>query len=71
MGLPSHGFESLYRNDIDDVAAFLDLFHKDHYKVVNLSQKSYNYSKFHEKVIEFGFPDHHAPELHKLFLLCK
>ena len=71
MGLPSSGLESVYRNKIDEVAQFLDDKHKDHYLIVNLSETTYDYSKFHGQVIDFGFPDHYPPQLHMLFILCK
>ena len=71
MGLPADGFEGMYRNRIEDVASLLDEYHKNHYLVVNLSEINYDYSKFHHNVIDCGFPDHHPPQLHMLFLLCK
>lgn len=71
MGLPAEGFEGVYRNRLDEVAQFLDERHKDHYLVVNLSELKYDYSKFHNRVIDFGFPDHHPPQLHMLFVLCQ
>lgn len=33
MGFPSKGIESLWRNDIDEVCAMLNKYHKDHYKI--------------------------------------
>ena len=71
MGLPADGIEGMYRNKIDDVASFLDERHKNHYMIVNLSEINYNYAKFHNNVVDFGFPDHHAPQLHMLFIICK
>lgn len=70
MGLPAEGVQKLYRNDINEVARFLNEKHKDHYLIFNLSQIRYNFKKFNEQVIDFGFPDHHPPELRNLFVLC-
>ena len=69
MGLPAEGIEGMYRNDIDKVASFLDEMHHGKYLVVNLSQKLYDINKFHGNVVDFGFPDHHAPDLHLMFLV--
>lgn len=71
MGLPSVGLEGIYRNRQEDVADLLNERHKDHYMVFNLSQMNYDYKLFHDMVQDFGFPDHHPPELDKLFIICK
>ena len=70
MGLPAEGIEGIYRNEIDQVAAYLDEHHSGHYLVVNLSQQNYHVEKFHSNVVDFGFPDHHAPPLDLLFVIC-
>ena len=36
MGFPSEGVEAKYRNAYTEVIKFLDLRHKDHFKVYNL-----------------------------------
>ena len=72
MGLPAEGIEGMYRNNINDVAAFLDERHKDHYLVFNLTAEyTYDIQKFHNNVEHFGFPDHHPPQLHQLFNICE
>ena len=71
MGLPAEGLEGIYRNRMESVASFLDKQHPGHYLIINLSQSSYDYSKFHNNVTSnLGFPDHHAPSLYHLFILC-
>jgi protein-tyrosine phosphatase len=70
MGLPSEGIESIYRNPAAEVAAYLNSKHKNHYIIINLSQLTYNYDLFNQNVIDFGFPDHHSPPLHTLFVIC-
>jgi hypothetical protein len=47
MSFPASGFEQTYRNNISDVAAFLDERHKDAYLIFNLSNRKYDYKKFH------------------------
>jgi hypothetical protein len=46
MSFPADGVESTYRNDINDVVTFLEGMHRDHYMVYNLTERSYDYSKF-------------------------
>jgi phosphatidylinositol-3,4,5-trisphosphate 3-phosphatase/dual-specificity protein phosphatase PTEN len=46
MSFPAEGMESTYRNDINDVVTFLEGMHRDHYMVYNLTERSYDYSKF-------------------------
>ncbi|KTG32633.1 hypothetical protein cypCar_00028892 [Cyprinus carpio] len=43
--------------------AFLQLF--------NLSEKRFDISKLNPKVLDFGWPDHHAPALDKICSICK
>ncbi|OHT09469.1 hypothetical protein TRFO_04547 [Tritrichomonas foetus] len=61
MGLPSSGIESWYRNSGKEVSALLDSKHHGHYTVFNLSERNYDTSIFHDNVLNFPFPDHHAP----------
>ncbi|GLD94022.1 hypothetical protein PINS_up002633 [Pythium insidiosum] len=63
MGYPASGVEKTYRNDINEVAAFLDSRHRGAYRVYNLSERKYDYAKFGHAVKECGFPDHHPPPL--------
>jgi hypothetical protein len=50
MGFPAEGAESAWRNDINEVARFFKTYHKDHFLILNLSEKSYDISKFDNRV---------------------
>lgn len=67
MGFPSSGIETLWRNSIDDVCALLKKYHQSHFMIWNLSGRSYDYQKFDNQILDYGFPDHHSPPLHVLF----
>jgi hypothetical protein len=49
MSFPASGFESTFRNNIDDVVKFLQEHHGDKYMLYNLSNRKYNYDKFGDK----------------------
>jgi protein-tyrosine phosphatase len=66
MSYPGEGVEGMYRNDITQVAAYLDYKHQDHYMIFNLSERNYNFDLFHGRVIDYGWPDHHGPPLQVL-----
>jgi phosphatidylinositol-3,4,5-trisphosphate 3-phosphatase/dual-specificity protein phosphatase PTEN len=50
MAYPASGFESLYRNPINEVAQFFQENHDINYLVINLSGRKYDYSKFNKMV---------------------
>eukprot|EP01100_Stratorugosa_tubuloviscum_P010511 TRINITY_DN451_c0_g1_i2.p1 TRINITY_DN451_c0_g1~~TRINITY_DN451_c0_g1_i2.p1 ORF type:complete len:591 (-),score=205.25 TRINITY_DN451_c0_g1_i2:53-1825(-) len=67
MGLPGQGLKTVWRNNIDHVAEMLNNYYPSNYMIWNLSEFKYDYSKFDNQIMEFGFPDHHNPPLVLLF----
>jgi len=70
MSFPASGVESWYRNKIKNVAKFLDQKHPGHYKIINLSNRKYDFGKFKGKVDSYPWEDHHSPELDIIFEMC-
>ena len=35
-------------------------------QIINVSEKSYDVSQFYNQVLDFGWPDHQAPQLERL-----
>lgn len=71
MSYPAEGMESTYRNRLDDVAKHMHDRHAGHFQIFNLSQRTYNYAKFEDRVVDCGFPDHHPPPLSLLFTIVR
>lgn len=71
MAFPASGVESLYRNNINDVAEYIYNNHGLHFRIINLSNRKYDYAKFNNKVDEYAWVDHHAPPLGTLFKICE
>eukprot|EP01103_Thecamoeba_quadrilineata_P012808 TRINITY_DN339_c0_g1_i2.p1 TRINITY_DN339_c0_g1~~TRINITY_DN339_c0_g1_i2.p1 ORF type:complete len:270 (-),score=39.49 TRINITY_DN339_c0_g1_i2:808-1617(-) len=66
MCQPGESFQKMFMNDIDKLAQFFKMYHKDHYMIYNLSETTYDYKKFDYRVKSFGFTDHHNPTLSSL-----
>ncbi|EDV26470.1 uncharacterized protein TRIADDRAFT_54505 [Trichoplax adhaerens] len=71
MSIPGEGIHALYRNKIEDVVGLLNHKHGKKYIVFNLSTETYDFNKFDNQVLEFGWPDHTAPPLERLCSICK
>lgn len=56
MAYPASGLEGMFRNRIDDVAAFLEETHRGGYLIVNLSNRKYDYDKFRGLVLDVESP---------------
>jgi protein-tyrosine phosphatase len=57
-------------NDINVVAAYLRKKHLGKFMIWNISEESYDYTKFNDQVLEYKFPGHPAPPLGLLFKIC-
>jgi hypothetical protein len=50
MAFPASGVESAYRNDISEVSDMLNSEHPGKFRVYNLTERSYDYTKFQNSV---------------------
>jgi len=68
MGYPSQGKIRKYvRNNLKDVVRFLQTYHAQKYMVFNLAMEvPYDFTRFENRVMCFGFNDHCAPPLQLL-----
>ena len=68
MSFPSKGMMAWYRNNINDVANFLDKTHGiGRYKVYNLcSERTYDNEKFHNQVVQWPIGDHNVPTVKQM-----
>lgn len=74
MGYPAEKIESMYRNDYNEVKAYLDQKHGKNYWVYNLcSEKDRNYDKkkFEDRVTCYPFDDHHPPVFKLIKPFCE
>lgn len=70
MSFPASGLEAMYRNSKSEIIKYLDKYHKDHFKIYNMSGRCYDISKFHGRVENYDWEDHHPPEMSVLFISC-
>lgn len=74
MGFPydysDHKNTGQVGNDIDVVSEFLQKKCKGHFMIWNVSEESYDYTKFENQVLEYKFPGHPAPPLGLMFKIC-
>lgn len=71
MAIPATGISQLWRNPARELAAMLNKYHPQSYRIFNLSTLPYDYSYFDPgSVVELGFPDHHNPPILLLHRLC-
>ncbi|XP_045885318.1 tensin-like [Micropterus dolomieu] len=68
---PAGAEERSYVTNLKEVATMLRSKHGEHYLILNLSEWRSDLSKLNHKVLEFGWPDHHAPALDKICSMCK
>ncbi|KAM8873330.1 tensin-1 isoform 1-T1 [Synchiropus picturatus] len=71
VSFPAAADERTYSTHLKEVAAMLRSKHGEHYLVLNLSEQRGDIAKLNHKVLEFGWPDHHAPPLDKMCSMCK
>ena len=71
MSFPASSFkQKLYRNNITDVAGYMDEYHHESYWIYNLSNRPIASDKFHGRVQDYDWEDHHSPSLKVLFQCC-
>lgn len=72
MGYPAQGFESYYRNSMEEVRSFFNKKFFSHYKIYNLcSEKRYGDTEFKNCDQTFTFDDHNPPMFITLVDFCK
>ncbi|XP_071328830.1 tensin-1 isoform X3 [Trachinotus anak] len=71
VSFPGSVDEQSYAANLREVASMLRSKHGHNYLLFNLSEKRYDISQLNPKVLDFGWPDHHAPALDKICSICK
>ncbi|XP_068429240.1 tensin-1 isoform X4 [Clinocottus analis] len=71
VSFPGSVEEPSYAANLREVASMLRSKHGHNYLLFNLSEKRYDISELNPKVLDFGWPDHHAPALDKICSICK
>jgi hypothetical protein len=59
--------QAIYRNSLAEVCRFLTMKHGKSYMIWNLSEHTYDYKSFDNRIMDCPFPDHHAPPMDLLF----
>uniref|UniRef100_A0A8C7D2K3 Tensin 2a n=1 Tax=Oncorhynchus kisutch TaxID=8019 RepID=A0A8C7D2K3_ONCKI len=63
--------EQRYRLNLKEVTAMLRSKHQDKFLLFNLSERHHDITRMNPKVLDFGWPDFHAPPLDKICAMCK
>ncbi|XP_078083879.1 tensin 1b isoform X3 [Mustelus asterias] len=71
VSFPSDVEEQGYRANLKEVAQMLMSKHGENYLLFNLSEQRHDINKLNPKVVDFGWPDLHAPPLDKICSICK
>ncbi|TWW80466.1 Tensin-1 [Takifugu flavidus] len=71
VSFPSSVEEQSYAANLREVASMLRSKHGQNYLLFNLSEKRSDIGQLNPKVLDFGWPDHHAPALDKICSICK
>ncbi|XP_059503592.1 tensin-1 isoform X3 [Stegostoma tigrinum] len=71
VSYPVGAEEQSFRANLREVAQMLMSKHGENYLLFNLSEQRYDISKLNPKVVDFGWPDLHAPPLDKICSICK
>jgi hypothetical protein len=61
MAFPASGLEATYRNDINEVSDMLLSEHNGHFRIYNLTERLYDYTKFQWRVRRMIFPTDQTP----------
>ncbi|XP_043098058.1 tensin-2-like isoform X3 [Puntigrus tetrazona] len=71
LSFPDGTEESKYSVHLREVTSMLRSKHQQHYLLLNLSERRHDITKQNPRVLDFGWPDHHAPALDKICSICK
>ncbi|XP_060684176.1 tensin-1 isoform X4 [Hemiscyllium ocellatum] len=71
VSYPTGAEEQSFHANLREVAQMLMSKHGENYLLFNLSEQRYDINKLNPKVVDFGWPDLHAPPLDKICSICK
>ena len=74
MGFPYEHLDGIFKINglkMDEVVRFLELRHQNHYRVYNLSERSYDPSKFHMRTISYPFDANCPPPFELIQQFCE